>query len=580
VVLVSDALFRNEYLLATMEMMVGDDVGLEAARIAFETTPGNFRAKFTAAVQARLAQSAAPEVFIEIPEFPDQLRKVELEALVRPAAVGFLRSYPSKDELLDQVASIRRRQQTLPAWIPRIDRGGIPLPVPGTEDEGEGEPDRLLVVSALSELGDITIMLPGAGWERPELAMATGGIGEWESALYTVLGLIGTPSPDVTIALDAGANEALVPDEVRWWTSEPPRSVSACQDPGVASELLATSAILGGLPVVDTTPQAFDAVADALGGSGDWRYSPRWLLEAWDPGDGVASLVTARAAIAGWADESLSGVIVYVYGGVLRADEGLVGVPGSLHSYLLAVTRSADGTDGVVTVHRVILSCPGEGWCHRGGCPDPGFPLAAPLLTQIVTAADTAGVAAGRGGWATESYQRLYGDVGEPECADSVLEQMTAMLSSAGWVELEQFTWEGGLGQSLLRRGEYCLEAVYDPVTRQIQLVDGKSELDAALQLLAEDGVLTESDGREILETSEAACERWGTELLAAADDLLHGRIKERPDLAEPIQATVLGLHPHADGTLVGPEAFTLADHQLGILLHTAGVLHSAGDLR
>ena len=117
-VLVSDALLRNEFLLATMEMMVGDDVGLETARIAFETTPGNFRAKFTAAVQARLAQSAAPEVFIEIPEFPDQLRKVELEALVRPAAVGFLRSSPSKDELLDQVASIRHRQQTLPASGP------------------------------------------------------------------------------------------------------------------------------------------------------------------------------------------------------------------------------------------------------------------------------------------------------------------------------------------------------------------------------------------------------------------------------------------------------------------------------
>ena len=179
-----------------------------------------------------------------------------------------------------------------------------------------------------------------------------------------------------------------------------------------------------------------------------------------------------------------------------------------------------------------------------------------------------------------ESYQRLYGDAGELECGDSVLEQMTAMLSSAGWVQLEQSTWEGGLEQSLLRRGEYCLEAAYDPVTRQVQLVDGKCELDAMLRLLAEDGVLTESDGREILETGEAACERWGTELLAAADDLLHGHIREMPNLAEPIRATVLGLHPHTDGTLVGAEAITLAEHQLRILLHTAGVLHSTGNLR
>ena len=110
------------------------------------------------------------------------------------------------------------------------------------------------MVSALTELGDITITLPGAGQERPELAMARSGIGEWESALYTVLGLIGTLSRDVTITLDAEANEALVPDEVRWWTSEPPRSVPACRDPGVASELLATSATLGGLPVVRHHP--------------------------------------------------------------------------------------------------------------------------------------------------------------------------------------------------------------------------------------------------------------------------------------------------------------------------------------
>lgn len=85
-----------------MATMVGDDIDLEPARLAFEKTPGDFRAKFTAAVEARLAQRAVPEVCIEIPEHPDRLRKTELEVLVRPAAVGFLRSYPTKDELLDR----------------------------------------------------------------------------------------------------------------------------------------------------------------------------------------------------------------------------------------------------------------------------------------------------------------------------------------------------------------------------------------------------------------------------------------------------------------------------------------------
>jgi hypothetical protein len=125
-------------------------------------------------------------------------------------------------------------------------------------------------------------------------------------------------------------------------------------------------------------------VATALESAGDWRHSPRWLLDAWDPGDDASTLATARAAIAGWADEGRSGLIVYVYGGALHGTEGLIGVPGPLHSYLLCVSRSADGADTVDTVdtaHRVILSCPGENWCHRGGCPEAGF-LEAPRCSH------------------------------------------------------------------------------------------------------------------------------------------------------------------------------------------------------
>lgn len=35
----------------------------------------------------------------------------------------------------------------------------------------------------------------------------------------------------------------------------------------------------------------------------------------------------------------------------------------------------------------------------------------------------------------------------------------------------------------------------------------------------------------------------------------------------------MLGLHPHADSTLRGPEAATLAEHQLSALLDTIGCL-------
>ncbi|MCX4387367.1 hypothetical protein OG777_10525 [Micromonospora peucetia] len=573
VVFMFSAFTQNELLLSMMATLAGDEVDLEPARKAFETTAGDFRAKFTAAVQARLAGMAVPEVFIDLPDDPERLRKSDLEALVRPAADGFMRSYPSKGELLEQAARIRRRQQRRPEWIPRVGPDGEPTPSPGTGSPVlEREPDRTLVVAALAELGEVTVRLPAAEEERPELAMVPGGIGEWETALHTVLGVVAADAPAATVPLDATANEAMVPEEMRWWASEPPQPVPATQDPGVASELLATLPTAGGLAVFDT-PEGYEAVVNALACAGDWRYSPRWQLESWDPGDNIAALTIARAAVAGWADESQSGVIMYVFGGALYADESLVSVPSPLHSYLLTMIRSVDGTDTVDAVHRTILSCPGEYWCHRGGCPEVDIPDVGALLARIVTAAQAAEVAAGAGGWAAESYQRLYGHGDGSEYTDSVLEQLTAILSGAGWVALEQSTWDGGLEQVLLRRGEHCLTAVYDPVTRQLQLVDGKSELNCTLHLLADDGVFTDDGDRESIDISEAAVERWGTDLLTAADDLLRGRITELPQLAVPLQATVLGLHPQADGTLRGPEAATLGRHQVSALLATAGVL-------
>jgi hypothetical protein len=130
VVVPFSAYSQNDLLLSMMRTLVRDDVDWEQVRQAFESTRGDFTAKFTAAVQARLAQLVVPEVFIDLPEHPEELRNSGLEALVRPAADGFLRSYPNKDELLDQAERIRRRQERRPAWIPRLDRDGRPIPGP------------------------------------------------------------------------------------------------------------------------------------------------------------------------------------------------------------------------------------------------------------------------------------------------------------------------------------------------------------------------------------------------------------------------------------------------------------------
>ncbi|WP_189239481.1 hypothetical protein [Planomonospora parontospora] len=565
---------QNDVLLSMMDALVGDGVDLESARKAFESTKGDFAAKFTAAVQARFAQMVRPELFIDIPERPEVLRKADLEALVRPAVDGFLRSHPTRDELLAQADRIRWRQERRPPWIPRLDRHGEPIsePQPGSSDE-EAHLGRPLTVTALAELGDVTVLLPAPGWERPELVMMPGGIGEWEAVLCTVLGVTCERTPVTTVVIDAQANEALIPENLRWWAVEPAKPLSAMQDPGVASELLATSASLGGLPVTDSTHQDHETLAMALMSAGDWRYSARWLLDSWDPSVDAGVLATARAAIAGWAGEGRSGLVVYVYGGTLHGTEGLIGGPGPLHSYLLCVSRSADGTDTVDTVHRVILSCPGENWCHRGGCPETDFTDVAALLAPIVTAGDVAGVTDQGGGWAGEVYQQLYGAGGIDEHSEDVLDFLEGKLSGIGWVELDRSTWEGGLEESLLRRGEHCLTASYDPVTHQLQLADGMSGLEGVLDILADDGVLTDDDDQVTVDAGERAVQRWGTEFLTAAEDLLRGRINELRQLAVPVQGALLGLHPHADGTLSAPKSTALADEQLTVLLHAAGLL-------
>jgi hypothetical protein len=104
---------------------------------------------------------------------------------------------------------------------------------------------------------------------------------------------------------------------------------------------------------------------------GRYRYRRGQIPTAQcDPGGTDDTLVAGRASVAGWADEGRSAVIVYVFGGSLDVDEGLTGFPTPLNSYLLVATRSADASDVIAGVHRVAMSCPGEHWCHCGGCPD------------------------------------------------------------------------------------------------------------------------------------------------------------------------------------------------------------------
>jgi hypothetical protein len=59
---------QNDLNLSILPMLAGEHVDLEPSRRAFTETTGDFRAKFAAAIEARIEQLMIPEVFIDIPE--------------------------------------------------------------------------------------------------------------------------------------------------------------------------------------------------------------------------------------------------------------------------------------------------------------------------------------------------------------------------------------------------------------------------------------------------------------------------------------------------------------------------------
>jgi hypothetical protein len=135
---------------------------------------------------------------------------------------------------------------------------------------------------------------------------------------------------------------------------------------------------------------------------------------------------------------------------------------------------------------------------------------------------------------------------------------------------LERSTWEGGLEDVLVRRGNHCLVASYDPLTRQLSLADGKPHLNGLIDMLSQEGAITMTDdGSEMVDPSPEIVDQWGLDALTAARDHLRGRVTDVPCLATPVQATLLGLHPHADGALRAPDSDSLVTAQLQAPLST-----------
>ncbi|MFI5956403.1 hypothetical protein [Cryptosporangium sp. NPDC051539] len=561
---------HNDLWLAMFDSFAGSDEDLAVAQAAFESTVGDFPARWRAALRAIVAAKLQPELFIEIPDVPERLSKAQLDELVRPAAGGFLSSYTTKQRLLEELARVTRRQERRPSWVPRVGADGQPITSDGAAEADDVFPRRPVRITAFGELGTIDAELPASDPERPELPIDPGGVGELELALHTVLRM--DPGPFRAVSIDADAVEALVPEEVRWWSDQPVRSLQPIEDPAVASETLATAATLGGVPVADalTTDECL-AAADVLDNAGDWRHGARWVLDAWDPGQDVRILVAARASIAGWADDASSGLLVHVDGSALHETEGVLPAPGLLHSYLLWIARSPDSRDPIAAIHRVIFACPGEGWCHRGGCPEADTDVVRHLSANLALAADIGAVAQAGPGWAAATYDGMYGS-GLVEYADDVLRQATFLLHRAGWVEIGRSEWEGGLDELLVRRGPHALTVAYDPVTRQVQLRDGKQDLDSLVDVMGDDGIVTD-EAPERTDRAAGLAAGWTEDTLTATDDLLTGRLRSIEHLVEPITAALLGLHPHADGELHSPRTQSIVAAQLANMLRSAQVV-------
>src|SRR5262249_58482025 len=107
------------------EMLYGERADADAAEQAFNSVDGTFLERITAAVNMLIRPHLKPERFIKIPENPGRMTRPDLDALVRPVADGFLRSQPTKDELLSQIRRIARRQASRPPSVPRTDSPGV-----------------------------------------------------------------------------------------------------------------------------------------------------------------------------------------------------------------------------------------------------------------------------------------------------------------------------------------------------------------------------------------------------------------------------------------------------------------------
>ena len=177
-------------------------------------------------------------------------------------------------------------------------------------------------------------------------------------------------------------------------------ALSAADGPAAVIELLATTATLGGVPVSDEDDES--AGLDVLACAGDWWHSPAMVLDRHSPFGSEARRTVARCSAAGWASADSGGTGFVILADAVAADsEGTVGAGGSdLHRFMLWWEFSSDDEPkgdsadeerlglSAGTLHRLVLHCPGEDRCLRGGCPLADAVEVDLLVTRMVDRGD------------------------------------------------------------------------------------------------------------------------------------------------------------------------------------------------
>ena len=211
------------------------------------------------------------------------------------------------------------------------------------------------------------------------------------------------------------------------------------------------------------------------------------------PSDDSRLRSLARASFAGWADDTNQGLLWPSSAGAgtrmpvctCSATDCILTSCGGRR-----LGRAQPKTSG--TLRRVVLHCPGEETCRRGGCDTTlDDELVAAIGLVAIDAGVTASIAA-NADWAADAYRASsLGTIDDDP--EEVLSVAAQPLLAAGWEEVSSSSSELGDARSfLLSHQDQVLTAAYSPLTREITFADGYQELDFLCEILAEDGGLVE----------------------------------------------------------------------------------------